>query len=316
MRPAILVACSGGPDSVALVWALKEQENEFPVRMMIGHVNHQLRGKESDKDEAFVKALGARVGWPVRVKQAPIRATSGNLEEMARVKRYNALFQMAKENGCSVVATAHTLDDQVETMLMNMLRGTGPSGLGGMPAARRWEGSSFILARPFLRLSKRDVVQFLKKRRLNFRRDASNRSTTYMRNWLRRSIIPVLDQRAPGFKKRMGQLAEMMREEDAFWRAYLMGMEKELLRKKGAGHLLDLTGLLRYPAAAQRRFLRHVLGRDLLTFDGVERLRHWMNSPPTNGRIWQARKGWVVERLSKSQGSPSSKHFWLRQIDG
>ncbi len=296
---------------MALVLALREIETALPYRFLVGHVNHALRGKASAQDEVFVRRLSARCGWPVRVKQAPLRIRKGNLEEGLRVKRYKALFQMAEAAGCAAIFTAHTLDDQAETILMNLLRGTGVAGLGGIQEDRPEMGSSVHLCRPFLSLSKKDIVAWLKKRKAPYRKDASNQNRRFLRNWLRLSVIPLLESRAPGVKERLAQTAEMIRDEESFWESEMARLETRLLRKSGAGQLLDFEGLLRYSRSVQRRFLRRIAGKDLLTFSGVERLRFWMGSPPTSGRVFQLRKGWIAERLSKSKGSPSAKHFWI-----
>src|SRR5687768_14437712 len=132
----LLVACSGGPDSVALTWLLRSLETELGFNFVLAHVNHSLRGRESDKDAEFVRRLGDQLGWPVRESRIQVKRGRGNLEERARVHRYNALFKMASQTKCSGVLTAHTMDDQAETILMNMLRGSGGRRLGGMPDLR------------------------------------------------------------------------------------------------------------------------------------------------------------------------------------
>ena len=120
-------------------------------------------------------------------------------------------------------------------------------------------------------------------------------------------------KKSPGFKKRMQNLADMMMEEKLFWQQEIPLIQERLFKPFRSGRLLDLEGLLRYSAAVQRRVLRRSLGGDLLTFDAVERLREWMQSPPSGGRLWQLKQGWIVERLSKSSGFPSAKLFWFKQ---
>src|SRR5258706_5013462 len=310
---SLLIACSGGPDSVALVRILKELSSEFPLRFHIGHVNHELRGKDSDGDAVFVKKLAADVDWPCHISIKSMKSLKkGNLEEETRVERYDALFQMSAQTKTAAILTAHTLDDHAETILMNLLRGTGPDGLAGIHAAREWKNSGVQLWRPFLEVSKQDVLTYLKSHRIRFRKDKSNQDQKFFRNWLRRTIVPRLESRAPGFQKRLFNLSLLMRDELDFWEGNLNEIEKEILKPASPGHFLDFHRLLRYPSAVQRRFLRRVVGRDLLTFEGVENLRQWMMSPPTAGRFWQMRKGWVAERLSKSKGSPSAKIFWFK----
>lgn len=312
MRPRrCLVACSGGPDSVALVLALHQAGKALGCEFVLGHVNHGLRGAESNADAKFVVRLGRTLTWKVVVARAK-RPTSGNLEEELREARYQLLSDLARNHRCGAILTAHTLNDQVETVLMNLVRGTGPDGLGGMRPLRELGERGIVLGRPFLSVARVEVMAFLKECRAHFRTDRTNRDTRFFRNWVRSAIVPEFEKRAPGFARRVEQLAEMARAEADFWDVYLADLERRLLTKKGAGRLLDLRGLLSYSPAVQRRLLRRVLGRHLLTFETIERLRRWMSGPATNGRIFQMRKGWTAERLSKSKGSPSAAHFWLR----
>jgi tRNA(Ile)-lysidine synthase len=310
---SVLVACSGGPDSVALALVLSKLQPSLKNSFHLGHVNHRLRGPQSEKDAAFVKKLAAALDWPCHVMVKSMAChRQGNLEAMARVKRYDALNAMAVKAGCRMILTAHTLDDQVETIFMNLLRGTGPEGLAGMPPCRSFETLDVPIGRPMLAVNKREVLEFLEKEKRSFRQDRSNASDVFLRNWLRHQVTPLLEKRVPGFKDRIATLAAIMRDETDYWQALLSGVEKKILRRYRGGWLLDFKGLLSYPPAVQKRFFRRVIGPQILTFERVESLLRWMKSPPSGGRLWQCRKGWIVERLSKSQGSSSAKNFWLR----
>lgn len=307
-----LVACSGGPDSVALAASLRRVAAESSITVVLGHVNHGLRGRSSEADARFVGELGRRLGWRTVITNARPPG-KGNLEEQLRDERYRLLARVARRHHCGAVLTAHTRNDQVETVLMNLARGTGPEGLAGMKPVRMMEGTLIRLGRPLLRVERKDVLSFLKAERLRFRTDRSNVDPRFFRNWLRSSIVPQFERRAPGFVQRVEQLADLARGDGEFWNVFLADLESRLLTRKGPGRLLDSKGLLRYSPAVQRRFLRRVIGRDLLTFETIERLQRWMSGPATNGRIFQMRKGWTAERLSKSQGSPSATLFWFRQ---
>lgn len=314
-RGPLLVACSGGPDSVALVHALNAIKNNLPYEFHLVHVNHRLRGRASDGDARFVRNLAQSLGWLYHEKSAPIRIKSGNLEETARVRRYDMFTQVAKKVGAHAVLTAHTQNDQIETILMNLLRGTGSVGLGGMSPVRPWQKSDLLVGRPLLSVSKQEIREALKKGKLSYRSDASNENPKFLRNWLRKLIVPALEKRSPGFQERLGNMASVLRDEEAVWESLLDHMNNRLLRRYRGGHLLDFKGVLSYSPAAQRRFLRRLMGGETLEFEGVERLRRWMASPPSGGRIWQGRLGWVAERLSKSKGAPSTKLFWIRNVN-
>lgn len=308
-----LVACSGGPDSVALVRTLKRMEKALPYQFVLVHVNHKLRGKESDGDANFVQALAKRMKWPLRIVNAPVRITKGNLEETAREKRYETFRKLAQQLKIKTVLTAHTQDDQAETIMMNIMRGTGPDGLTGMKALRESAWAGLAIGRPFLGLSKKDILNELMASGQAYRSDRTNKDEGFLRNWLRSDILPRLESRAPGFQRRLLQLGDLLREEQAYWKNVITEIKPRVLRKYRGGALLDFKKLLSYPAAAQRRFLRHELGGDLMSFEAIENLRRWMSAPPTSGRQWQLRKGWVAERLSRSNGAPSAWLFWLRK---
>jgi tRNA(Ile)-lysidine synthase len=198
---------------------------------------------------------------------------------------------------------------------MNLIRGSGAQGLGGMSPVRVWKKSGVMIGRPLLSVSKAELRHFLKKKRAGFRNDHSNKSTVFFRNWLRLRIVPALEKRAPGFQKRLANTATVLREEEAVWTALLDHMSTRFMKPYRGGQLLDFEGVLSYSAAAVRRFLRRAMGGDALDFDAVERLKTWMASPPNNGRIWQGRLGWVAERLSKSKGAPSTKLFWIKNVN-
>jgi tRNA(Ile)-lysidine synthase len=305
-----LAACSGGPDSVALVHALHELSGPRRLTIEIAHVNHHLRGRESRGDQAFVERLGGRVGWRVHVLSRPVPA-GGNLEEQARDARYQALCALARLRKLPVVLTAHTMDDQAETVLMNLLRGAGLDGLAGMRPVRVDAGTGVTIARPLLFVGRSEVLAYLAGK--NFRMDRSNRDTKFLRNYVRINLFESLTRRTPGFQERIARLAELVRQELPVLEKLAEQADKRVGRRYRGGWLVDRRRLEREPLAVQRRVLRKAAGRDLLTFDGVERLRTWM-ATPSSGRIWQLRKGWVVERLSKSSGSPSSALFWFRQV--
>jgi tRNA(Ile)-lysidine synthase len=182
-----VVAISGGPDSVALARALAR----LPI--VLAHVNHMLRGAESDADEEFVKSLASRCRV-LRVDTAAEAQKRGqNLEATARDLRYAWFAQVAREEGAAWVAVAHTADDQAETVLFRLLRGSGVEGLRGMSARRPLEGS-VVLLRPLLDIRRRDVLAYLEAHGLAYRQDSSNLDTTFTRNRLRRELIPQLER--------------------------------------------------------------------------------------------------------------------------
>jgi tRNA(Ile)-lysidine synthase len=307
----IVLACSGGPDSVALVLAASQLSASTRFSFVVANINHKLRGAQSDADARFVEKLARDVRFKSAVRVCRVSKASGNLEEKARDKRYDALAAVASRCGSSLILTAHTGDDQAETVFMNFLRGSGGDGLAGIPPLRPLARNSH-LGRPFLICEREELHQWLRGLKVHPRCDRSNADERFLRNWLRRRLFPLLELKSPGFKERWAKLATLFQDEKEFWDDFLDAVHKQVCRRKAGGQLLDLGGLLRYSAAVQRRFLRRTVGDNLLTFDAVERLRCWMMSAPTGGRTFQLRQGWTVTRLSKSQGAPSANLFLIK----
>jgi tRNA(Ile)-lysidine synthetase-like protein len=203
-RSGCVLAVSGGPDSIALLHAVA---NAFlveaaPARLLVAHVNHQLRGCESDEDEAFVRALVQQMARQsaalnlvyasarMDIKQEAARRKT-NLEATARTFRYRWLADQARAHDLRWVLTAHTLDDQAETTLFHILRGTGLRGLRGMRPQRRL-GDGISLIRPWLGISKADILNYVHDHQLGYRSDSSNLDLQFTRNRIRRQLLPQL----------------------------------------------------------------------------------------------------------------------------
>jgi len=241
----VLVAASGGPDSTALLTGLAHVGPERGLALSVGHVDHGLRGAESRADAQAVEALAERLGLACRVRVGPIEP-GGNLESRARAARHRALAAMATEAGASRIALAHTEDDQVETVLLRLLRGAGRRGLGGMPAVRG------RLWRPLLAATRADVRRYLADQGLPFSVDRTNADLRYARNRLRRLVIPLLTRE---FNPRLGAavtaLATRLQDEDEFLR--------NAAAVRAAAHCRGdalATTVLEEPPALARRIVR------------------------------------------------------------
>lgn len=211
---SVLAAASGGPDSTCLAHWLSVQARRKGLRVALLHVHHGLRGRDADRDENSVRALGARLGLPVFAVRADVRASArrrgGGLEEAGRRERYRALAARARRGGFDAVATGHQLDDQAETVLGHLLRGTSLAGLGGIPP-KRVLAPGVELIRPLLPLTRAEVLAYLEVHDLPWREDRSNRDPRFTRNWLRRETLPLLEKRAPGVKERLAGIAAQVR---------------------------------------------------------------------------------------------------------
>ncbi|MBN2408563.1 MAG: tRNA lysidine(34) synthetase TilS [Candidatus Aminicenantes bacterium] len=273
----VLIACSGGADSVALTVALMELREEYALRLALAHFNHRLR-RSAAADERFVVEFSRRLGLPLYIRREDIRAHARknglNIEEAARGRRYLFLRQAAARISARKIATAHTLTDQAETVLMRILRGSGPSGLAGI--APCLDG---LIIRPLIEVERRDVEAFLRERKASFCRDETNRDTRYLRNRVRLKLIPYLERNfEPGVVRQLGRLAEICREEEKVWERITQEEMKGIVRRSGGGLRLDAVRLSAMNPALGRRCVRAYL-QELrgnlrrLSFHDVESVR-------------------------------------------
>jgi tRNA(Ile)-lysidine synthase len=210
----VLAAVSGGPDSVCLAHWLSVQARRKDLVVELLHVHHGLRGRAADADARFTLALGGQLGLAARVVKAPVRASAAarglGLEEAGRKERYKALAARARRGRFTVVATGHQLDDQAETVLLHLLRGTSLTGLGGIAPSRPL-APTVALVRPLLPLTRDETLEYCAAHGLKWREDASNRDPKFTRNWVRAEVLPLLERRAPGVKARLAAFAEKVR---------------------------------------------------------------------------------------------------------
>lgn len=211
---SVLAAVSGGPDSVALAHYLSQRARPLGLAVRVLHVHHGLRGRAADADAAFVLKLAGTLGLPASVVRVDARAAAaargGGLEDAARRLRYAALLKEARRHRCAVVAAGHHLDDQAETVLLNLLRGTRLSALGAIAPSRPL-AAGVALVRPLLPLSRPEVRLYLERHGLPSRKDRSNDSEAFARNWLRRRVLPALERRHPRVKEHLAGIAAQVR---------------------------------------------------------------------------------------------------------
>lgn len=208
----VLVAVSGGIDSVVLLDLLSRLSVELEFELGVLHVNHQLRGREADADERFVRLMAERNGLSFYVTRVNTKKDAArkklSIQEAARNLRYSFFLTKKSELVADAVATAHNANDNAETMLLNFFRGTGIDGLAGIPVSRE-KGS---IVRPLLFATRTEIAAYAKEKKLKFREDSSNRKDTYSRNFLRRNIIPVLEKRInPSIIQTLSQTSTVLR---------------------------------------------------------------------------------------------------------
>ena len=188
---AVLVGVSGGADSVALLRSMVGDTGVPDLRVVVGHVDHGLRGEESAADAVFVEQLAETLGLEYEVVRVDLNGEDS--EEVSRRSRYAALGQMADRHHCEAIVVAHTSDDQVETVLHHLLRGTGLKGLAGMPG-RQSLGEGLVLLRPLLDVGREEVESWLRSLGQSWREDETNSRTRWTRNRIRHDLLPVLER--------------------------------------------------------------------------------------------------------------------------
>jgi len=196
----IICAVSGGADSMALLWAMYLLKEEWELDLSAAHFNHHLRGEESDRDEAFVRSFCEGYGIPLHVGAAEVKSGKKGLEAAARDARYAFLRSLPGK-----IATAHTADDNAETILMHLVRGTGLKGLGGISPQN---GS---VVRPMLNVTRQDVLDFLAEYCVAYMEDSSNSGDSFLRNRLRHHVMPLLKEENPKLSENLSAMALRLR---------------------------------------------------------------------------------------------------------
>jgi len=262
----IVVAVSGGADSVALLLALNEliRAKKLKVKLVVAHLNHKLRGAASDADARWVRSLAADLDHRAIVGTRKVKAlasrTGDNLEQAARRARYEFLVRTARSTKANLVLTAHTMNDQAETVLLNLMRGSGGEGLSGIESVRPLtRGSEILLARPLLSWARRSNTEdYCRQQSIEYRSDEMNADESFARVRVRKQLLPLMESFNPKFIQGVARSAEILREDNAALEAAATRL-LELSRHSGErqpGNSLR-TDLLRVaPVALRRRALR------------------------------------------------------------
>jgi tRNA(Ile)-lysidine synthase len=306
-RPAgpLVLAVSGGPDSVALLRALSVVDRG---PLVVAHLNHQLRGEASDGDESFVAALAERLhgdGSDVTFRSERRQIVGDNLEAAARRVRYAWLAEVAKDLGASWVTTGHTADDQAETVLFQLLRSTGLDGLAGI-AVRRPLVVGIELVRPMLKVRRRDALAYLRDLGQDFRHDATNADLTRTRNRIRHELLPLLAEK---YNPRVVDVLGRLATQAADWRWDQAAAADELIRiaeRPRAGPLLvfDRAALAAAPRRRRRALWRRVWEREgwprqAMGFREWDRLARLCSGGPAAldlpGGVRARRRGMVIQ---------------------
>ena len=281
----VSVAVSGGADSVCLLHVLLELRREFSLSLSIIHIDHNLRGPESQADAQFVHNLAQQLGLPFHLRTLDLSGRRGNLEQEARRARY-AIFRDLVHDGLSQkVAVGHTRSDQAETVLYRLLRGAGSAGLAGIRPV-----TDFGMVRPLLQVTRPEVENWLRERSIPWRQDSTNTELRFDRNRIRHQLIPSLESEWNlGVQETLAQTADWAWEEEQYWQLQLKGLAANWVRSANGAAVIDAARLDALPVALSRRLIREVVRQvkdDLLgvSFAHIEAIREMAAAPEGDGR--------------------------------
>ena len=265
----VLLAVSGGADSTALMYAMRAMKAEGVLsakgspELLCAHINHQLRGTEADLDEDFVIAQARNLNFPIATRRLDVRGFARknklSIETSARELRIESLLDIAKANNCNRIATAHQKNDNAETVLQRLLRGTGFRGLGGICPMRIF-AEEFKFVRPLLCVRRDEIIEYLKERDLKWRTDRTNEDCRYRRNFIRHRLLPALQQDCSGSV--VEQLSVLSQSAQRFYRLVCDGAEKVWpVLADCAGDILklDLKSFLAQPEPVKVELVRRGL---------------------------------------------------------
>jgi tRNA(Ile)-lysidine synthase len=260
----VVVGVSGGADSVCLLHLLATWRKGVGVTLHVAHLNHQLRGVESEADAEYVSNLAGSLGIPITIDRQDVAAyrvdRNCSIEEAARELRYAFLARVAGEVGANRVAVGHTRDDQVETILMHILRGAGITGLCGLapcsPMVFDEQRSDLLVIRPMLDVTREETASYCQTYQLAPRIDSSNLSLSFFRNRLRLQLLPLLRQYNPGIDQALLRLSDIAREDNAFIEQRALELWGDVARQENSAIYLNRKQIASLPVALQRHLLR------------------------------------------------------------
>jgi tRNA(Ile)-lysidine synthase len=275
-REKLLVAVSGGPDSVCLLHILSELRQELDIELHVAHLNHQLRGAASDADADYVAKLAKRLNIPATVESRNVSAYQKrhrlSPEEAAREVRYAFLAEVATKVGAARVAVGHTADDHVETIIMHLLRGSGTRGLRGLLPVSRWPSSDtgLTIVRPLLEMTRTETAAYCRQHHLHPRADASNLSIEPLRNRVRHRLLPELRKYNPQVMAALQRTARLAADDLDFIDSEVSRRWEEVMHRDGDAIIIDRSAFLALPSALKRHLLRNSIDTLLGNLKDIE----------------------------------------------
>ncbi len=328
----VLVGVSGGPDSVALLHILMQLAQKLDFTIGVAHLNHCLRGQDSDRDAHFVASLAESMKVPCYCEDFDVKnyqkSMRLSLEEAARKARYAFLERISCNKGYTKIALGHQKNDNAELILMFLFRGSGPLGLSGIPPTRK-----NVFIRPLINISKNELVAFLNENGLSYQDDKSNLDLDFLRNRIRHETIPYIKKRFnPGIVENLNRLSEIVRSEDNWINTNIKSIYKKVIVIASRHKVvMSIPALMVYPEAVQRRIMRtaieNVKGNLLkISFSHIEAAIELITTPKYSGRLMLPEgiriqrdqnllSFFQVDRLhwnSRNEPCPESKPFFYR----
>jgi tRNA(Ile)-lysidine synthase len=281
----VVVGVSGGPDSIALLYILKSLSKELKISLHIAHLNHSLRN-DSYKDKVFVEKLAQQLKIPITVAEINIRQLAlghGSLEEIARNARLGFFFRVAKDTKANKIALGHNLDDQAETVLMRILRGTGLYGLSGILPKRKIAGYQII--RPLIEVRRKDIEAYLRRKKIRPRIDVSNLEDIYFRNKIRNRLLPLLERE---YNKNIKEVLSNMAESIGYDYDYLLRQAKRTTKQSKTK--LNLNKIIKLHPAIKRLLFRMCIAKikgdtRRITFQHIREIEDLLLNRPANSIV-------------------------------
>lgn len=291
----VVVAVSGGPDSLALLYILAQLQDKWNLKLAVAHYNHLLRQEATD-EASFVRCCAEELGMPVYIGEGDVaryaRENNLSIQVAARELRYDFFEEILEQTGSQKLALAHQLEDQAETIVMHFLRGPSPRGLAGIPPVRG------KIVRPLIEISRREIDEYLSQKELKPVIDTSNYETVYLRNRIRLELMPALKEYNPNLENRLLRGAEIFRAEDDYLEEETARQWAKLCFWEQDRLLIKYAGYRHLPVALKRRLLRRCFwelagSKQDLSFEQVERVYNWLETP-VQGKILEWPLGiWV-----------------------
>ena len=275
----LVVAVSGGADSVCLLRVLLELREWVGVELHVAHLDHQLRGADSRADARYVANLARRLGVPATIERCDVReyhsGRGASLEESAREVRYAFLAEVVRSVGADRVVTGHTLDDHAETVLMHLIRGTGTGGLRGLQPVNSWQttAGNLTVIRPLLEVTREETSEYCRQRRLRPRQDISNFLLSPLRNRIRHQLLPLLKDYNPKIFGALVRTARIAGDDLHLLDELAAQAWNKVVRRQADTFILDKTGFLGLPVSLQRSLIRRAIGELLGSLKDIE-VRH------------------------------------------